>query len=392
MGNLKVVRVLLIGIGGYGANYLKELTQKESCMASIEGVCEVLPEIYGQFPVLKEKNIPVYGSPEEFYKEHDADLAIISTPIHLHYSQVKCCLEAGSNVLCEKPVCTSVKGAEDLMELEERTGRFVAVGYQLNYSGDVLQMKQDILSGRFGRPFQMKALHAMSRGSAYYSRNTWAGRIHVNGCTVNDSPFNNACAHQFQLITFLLGRSMDDAAGLDQITGEVYRANPAVENYDTAAVFARTDRGIPVYYYTTHDLAEKNLGPVSEYCFENGTIYFGKDFGRGPVREYVAVMRDGSTFSYEGIFKGERLKKMYDAIESTRNKRRPVCTIRCAIPHLKAVEQLSGLPVLPIREEALIWTGTDNDRYCCIRQGRELLELCYLHQLMPAEAGADWVK
>lgn len=392
MEELNFVKVLLIGIGGYGINYLKELTGNAVRSVSIEGVCEVLPDVYQQFPVLKERNIPVYASPEEFYQKHDADLAIISTPIHLHYSQVKICLHAGSNVLCEKPVCTSVEGAKELMELEKKTGRFVSVGYQLNYSGDILRMKQDILNGRFGKPLQMKALHAMRRGSAYYSRNSWAGKIHVNGCAVNDSPFNNACAHQFQVMTFLLGRNMDDAAAIEQVTGEVYRANPAVENYDTAAVCARTCQGILVYYYTTHGLEDKSLGPVSEYSFENGTIYFGKDFGQGPVKEYTAVMKDGTSFSYGEIPKGERLKKMYDAIESIQKGGQPVCTIRCAVPHLEAVEQLAKLPVYPVRKEELTWEGTVQDRYCCIRHIKELLESCYLHQLMPSEAGADWVK
>lgn len=391
MKDRKSVKILLIGIGGYGINYLKELTEKDLGPVVIEGICEVMPDVYEQFPVLKERNIPVFQTPEEFYRKHSADLAVISTPIHLHYSQVKVCLEKGSNVLCEKPVCTSVTGTGQLMELERMTGRFVAVGYQLNYSGDVLQMKRDILNGLYGKPLEMKALHAMSRGSAYYKRNSWAGKIIVNGCGVHDSPFNNACAHQFQVMTFLLGSRMNEAAGLKKVTGELYRANPQVENYDTAAVRAVTESGIPVYYYTTHDLEIKNLGPVSEYRFEHGTIYYGKDFGSGPVKEYVAVMKDGSVISYGRIPKGERLQKLYDAIESTRGGIPPVCTIQCAIPHLEAVEQLARLPIVPVSEEKIKWSG-EEDRYCFIKNGEEVLKFCYLNQLMPEEAGAGWSK
>ncbi len=392
MNNEKEVRILLIGIGGYGTNYLKELTEKQISQVKIEGVCDVMPDVYERFPVLREREIPVYASPEEFYERHEADLAIISSPIHLHYSQTGVCLNADSHVLCEKPVCTSVKGARALMELEEKTGHFIAVGYQLNYSKEVLMMKQDILKGRFGKPMQMKALHAMSRGSAYYNRNSWAGRIHVNDCAVNDSPFNNACAHQFQLMTFLLGNKLDEAAELSLISGELYRANPKVENFDTAAVHAKTVEEIPLYYYTSHALKEKHLGPISEYGFENGTIYFGRDFGEGPVNKYVAVMNDGSTFFYDTISEEERLKKMYDAIESTRSGGHPVCTIQCAIPHLEAVEQLERLPILPVHEENIQWAGEEDDRYCCIKQAKELLEACYFNQLLPSQAGAGWSK
>lgn len=387
---MKKVKILLLGIGGYGINYLKEMTEKTVTSAEIEGVCEVMPNLYEQFPVLKEKKIPVYKTPEDFFKEHKADLAVISTPIHLHYSHVRTCLMAGADVLCEKPVTTSVKEADELIEMEKETGHFVAIGYQLNYSRDIWKLKQDILDGRFGKPVMMKALHAMSRGRNYYSRNGWAGRIKVNGCEVNDSPFNNACAHQFQIMTFLLGNTMDDAMDVKEINAELYRANPEVENFDTAAVHARMENGTDLYYYTTHDLAEKKLGPVCEYRFEKGTVYFGKDFGNGPVNEYVAVLEDGTTWSYGDIPKGERLQKFYDAIDCVREGGHPVCTIRCAIPHLEAVNALAQLPIWDVREECIDIIEENGDRFCRIRDAGTYFQTCYLNQKMPSEVGAGW--
>ncbi len=384
------VSILLIGIGGYGTNYIKELTEKNVTSAAIAGICEVMPDVKERFPVIEERGIPLFETPEEFYKDHKADLAVISTPIHLHFQQIITCLRHGSHVLTEKPVCTTIEEAKKLLMAEKETGRFVSVGYQLNYSGDVLAMKKDILNGRFGRPVMFKAFHAMSRGEAYYRRNNWAGRIRVNGCMVNDSPFNNACAHQFQNMTFLLGDALDRAAELLEVTGELYRANEAVENFDTAAVRAVTQSGVPIYYYTSHDLKSKKLGPVSEYRFEQGTIYYGRDFGEGPVWEYVAEFPDGSRYSYGQVPKRERLQKLYDAIECVRTGEHPVCTIQCAMPHLEAVSRLAELPIVPVREEALEHILEDGDRYCRIRNLEEIFWACYEKQVMPSEAGAGW--
>jgi len=393
MGNdMKTVKILLIGIGGYGANYIKEITEKNVTCVQIEGICEVMPDAEERFPVIKEKKIPLYRTPEEFYQEHQADLAVISTPIHLHYQQIITCLESGSNVLTEKPVCTSVEGARKLMALAEKTGHFVSVGYQLNYSRDVLALKQDILDGKFGKPVLMKALHAMSRGENYYNRNNWAGKIQIGGCFVNDSPFNNACAHQFQNMTFLLGEAMDQAAELDYVEAELYRANKQVENFDTAAVHAVTTGGVPIYYYTTHDLKEKKLGPICEYRFEKGTVFYGKDYGEGPVMEYTAEWKDmpGQWKSYGSIPKGERLQKLYDAVDCVVHGGHPVCTIQCAIPHLEAVEQLAKLPICQIREEELEHVEEDGDRFCRIRNLNEIFTTCYENQLMPSMAGECW--
>lgn len=233
-----VVKILLLGICGYGSNYIKEISERDIPGIKIEGICEVVPNAADLYPIIKEQNIPIYQTPEDFYKEHTADLAVVSTPIHLHYSQIVTCLTHGSNVLTEKPVCTSVEGAHKLEQLEKETGKFISVGYQLNYSRDVLALKHDILDDHFGKPIYMKALHAMRRGDKYYARNSWAGHIDVKGCAVNDSPFNNACAHQFQVMTFLLGERLERAAELADVQAEPYKGNPNVDNFDTITVLA----------------------------------------------------------------------------------------------------------------------------------------------------------
>ena len=114
-----VVKILLLGICGYGSNYIKEISERDIPGIKIEGICEVVPNAADLYPIIKEQNIPIYQTPEDFYKEHTADLAVVSTPIHLHYSQIVTCLTHGSNVLTEKPVCTSVEGARKLEQLEK---------------------------------------------------------------------------------------------------------------------------------------------------------------------------------------------------------------------------------------------------------------------------------
>lgn len=383
----QMVRVLLLGVCGYGSNYIKEISERDIPGVRIEGICEVVPNVADLYPIIREQNIPIYKSPEEFYREHQADLAVVSTPIHLHYQQIVICLQNGSNVLTEKPVCTSVQGARKLEELERQTGKFISVGYQLNYSRDVLALKQDILSGKFGKPVSMKALHAMRRGDKYYARNGWAGRIAVNNCAVNDSPFNNACAHQFQIMTFLLGDRMDRAMELARVEAEPYKANRHVENFDAIAIHAETVNRVPVWYFTAHALQEKKLGPVAEYRFEKGTVYFGRDYGSGPKAEYVYEGDDGTVTDYGKIAKGERLQKFYDAIQAVRTGSRPVCTVQCAIPHLEAVEQIARIPIVQVPETWMQDLHEEDDTFHTIKDLQKTFTWCYTHQEMPSSVG-----
>ena len=383
----QMVRVLLLGVCGYGSNYIKEISERDIPGVRIEGICEVVPNVADLYPIIREQNIPIYKSPEEFYREHQADLAVVSTTIHLHYQQIVTCLQNGSNVLTEKPVCTSVQGARKLEELERQTGKFISVGYQLNYSRDVLALKQDILSGKFGKPVSMKALHAMRRGDKYYARNGWAGRITVNNCAVNDSPFNNACAHQFQIMTFLLGDRMDRAMELARVEAEPYKANRHVENFDAIAIHAETVNRVPVWYFTAHALQEKKLGPVAEYRFEKGTVYFGRDYGSGPKAEYVYEGDDGTVTDYGKIAKGERLQKFYDAIQAVRTGSRPVCTVQCAIPHLEAVEQIARIPIVQVPEPWMQDLHEEDDTFHTIKDLQKTFTWCYTHQEMPSSVG-----
>ena len=233
----------------------------------------------------------------------------------------------------------------------------------------------------------MKALHAMRRGDKYYARNGWAGHIDVKGCAVNDSPFNNACAHQFQVMTFLLGERLERAAELADVQAEPYKVNPNVENFDTITVQARTVAGVPLWYGTGHAIVDKKLGPIAEYRFEKGTVYFGKDFGSGPIAEYVYIGDTGEQIDYGRIPKGERLQKFYDAIEAVRTGKHPVCTVQCAIPHLEAVEKIAKLPIVPIPAEGVKDIREDDDTFHTIVGLHDIFITCYKNRKMLSQEG-----
>lgn len=119
----KQVSVVLVGIGGYGNMYLRALLDPQNVNAYVEGVVDVVPENSNYYQEIIEQNIPVFESLEVFYQEHNADLAIISTPIHLHKHQSCIAMENGSHVLCEKPATANRKHLQEMIETRDRTGK-----------------------------------------------------------------------------------------------------------------------------------------------------------------------------------------------------------------------------------------------------------------------------
>ena len=125
-----MVDIVLVGIGGYGGNYVNELLDKRSDDCRIVGVVDPFATNCARLSELLELGVEVYDDLDTFYQDHEADLAVVSSPIALHCRQTCKCLEHDTNVLCEKPLAGSVEDGMAMAKAEERSDGFVAIGYQ----------------------------------------------------------------------------------------------------------------------------------------------------------------------------------------------------------------------------------------------------------------------
>lgn len=378
------IKVLLVGVGGYGSGYVRALTGRDFG-AEIAGIVDVMPNIREVCPEVGAFGLTVYSSLSDFYKENTADLAILASPIHLHTEMSIQCMKSGSHVLCEKPLCLTVEEAGALDACQAQTGKWLAVGYQMNYRRDVLALKKDILSGIFGAPKRLSVAHACRRGSKYYARNNWAGRISANGREVFDSPFTNACAHNFQMLTFLIGKDLSSACDITGVEAEVYRGNRTVENYDTAFMKFSTDTGADIFYYTAHPLSKELVGPYGKMEFEKGVIEFGPD------QRFTAKLNSGETKTYDIPDTDAYDQKLIDAIEGAKTGVCPVCTTKSEIGHIKAVRFVQALPVKNADEQNVEITQDANRGTCYHIKGlEETLIRCYENWCLPKDLKVEF--
>ena len=97
-----------------------------------------------------------YGSYQELIESETArgddaiDFVSIATPNHTHYEIAKAAVEAGFNVICDKPLTFDLAQAEDLVQAVERSGVVFAVTH--NYTGYPLvrQAREMIQNGELG--------------------------------------------------------------------------------------------------------------------------------------------------------------------------------------------------------------------------------------------------
>lgn len=100
-----------------------------------------------------ELGLKVHETLEDFLADDGFDLVLVSTPNNFHHDLVIAALEAGKNVVCEKPVAMSSAELLDMMEAAKRTGKVFTVHQNRRWDADLdivkRALKQDLLGDVF---------------------------------------------------------------------------------------------------------------------------------------------------------------------------------------------------------------------------------------------------
>ena len=84
-------------------------------------------------------------------REDRVDLVTVATPNSTHFEITKAFLEAGFNVLCEKPMTMTVEEGEEIVRVAEKSGKVCAVNYCYSAYPMVREMRQMVASGQIGK-------------------------------------------------------------------------------------------------------------------------------------------------------------------------------------------------------------------------------------------------
>jgi predicted dehydrogenase len=177
----------------------------------------------------------VYGSYAEMARAESRmpagrrlDFVVIVTPNHQHYPPAKLFLEAGFNVVCDKPVTFSLAEARSLRAVVRKTGKVFALTH--NYTGNVMvkQARELVRSGALGTIRKVVSEYPQgwlstlleSTGQKQASWRTDPKRSGAAGCIgdigthaenlaryITGLHIDSLCA---DLTTFVKGRKLDD--------------------------------------------------------------------------------------------------------------------------------------------------------------------------------------
>lgn len=127
-GHAEPVRLAIVGVGHLGRQHARVAAEIPG--ARVVGVLDKRPERAAE--VAREFGLPVLPDPAAVARE--AEAVVVATPTVTHAEIAAFYLEAGRDVLIEKPMTTSVAEADALLERSRRTGRIVQVGHVERYN------------------------------------------------------------------------------------------------------------------------------------------------------------------------------------------------------------------------------------------------------------------
>lgn len=363
---MKKTTILCVGIGGYANVYLESLLNQENPDFEIVGTVDISKE-YCRFASQLEE-IPFYNNMEDFYKEHKADLCIITTPIHLHTRQILCALKNGSNVLCEKPLSADPADEKLINSVAEEMGKFVMIGYQWSYSEAVNSLKKDIMDGVYGEPQFMKSLVLWPRDTDYFNRGSgWAGKLKASdGTPINDSVANNATAHYLHNIFYVNGTQIGKSCEAVSVKADLIRTN-AIENFDTAVIWLELENGAKGLFIASHS-TKQTIEPRFEYQYSNGTIYYDDN-----QKMIVGKTNDGAEKEYGNPFKDVN-EKVYEAIAACQKADYKVpCGVTTAAAHVRCIEMVQQFKIWDANPDFV----RKNGKFLYIDGLDEILLQCY---------------
>jgi len=140
------LRIGCIGAGYWGRNHVRNFKE----LGVLRWVCDPSPSsraaISQQYP-----DVRCTDSVDEVLVDREVDGVVIATPADTHAALVRQALEAGKDVLVEKPLCLNIAEGRELVELAERRGRVLMIGHLLWYHPAVLRLREMIRAGELGR-------------------------------------------------------------------------------------------------------------------------------------------------------------------------------------------------------------------------------------------------
>ena len=284
---MKKVRIAVVGCGGIANVHLTSYSKLPN--VEIYALCDInrenLDRTGDKFGIARR-----YTDEAEMLKECAGELDGVDVCVW-NCNHAPCtimALEAGLNVLCEKPMAYNTEQAIRMKEAADKAGKLLMVGFVLRFNGNTAIVKDFIDKGLLGDIYYSKAQYVRRHGNP----GGWFG----NSAKSGGGPVIDLGVHVIDLMRYLSGspKPVGVYASVQKRLGKREHLHNSiewvpqsgenepfdVEDFGTALI--RFDNGSVMMLETTYDINGEDVakrlmyGTKGGVDFTNGVKIFGE--------------------------------------------------------------------------------------------------------------------
>jgi len=175
-------RYALVGVGSRGYSmFAQPLVRDYADVAELVALCDVNAHRLALANRQLETSIPTYGDYEAMLLAVQPDAVIVCTVDRTHRAAIVAALEAGCDVITEKPLATTAHDVRAILEAERNAGKRVRVAMNARYGAESELFYRLLRQGVVGEVFSAEFAEYLdtSHGADYFRR--WHRRKQNSG-------------------------------------------------------------------------------------------------------------------------------------------------------------------------------------------------------------------
>ena len=180
------LRAGVVGLGMMGRNHVRvwdEIVEEAELVAVAD------PDPAALARASSGRRARAFEDAGRMLAEEELDLVSIVAPTSLHLPATLAALDAGANVLVEKPMAATREEAQAMIEAAEAAGKMLTVGHIERFNPAIRELRRRLDAGELGRIFQISATRL----------GPFPARIRDVGVVVDLAP------HDLDVMRFLVG-------------------------------------------------------------------------------------------------------------------------------------------------------------------------------------------
>ena len=151
--------VAVVGYGGMGAWHTRHILKSD--VTQLKGIWDIDK---ARRDAAIENGIHVYSSFEDLLSDESVEIVTVAVPNDVHKPLCIAAMEAGKNVICEKPVAMNLADLKEMIAASNRTGKIFTTHQNRRWDADFIMMRDVYNSGDLGEVFAIESRVQGSHG------------------------------------------------------------------------------------------------------------------------------------------------------------------------------------------------------------------------------------